>query len=289
LSAVTISERPGGTLPSRIPDRGQTAREGCGAMTSALENSGIDSRAGHPDDVVIGCHELHRRFGDGDTAVDALRSVNLAVTRGELVAIMGPSGSGKSTLMHLLAGLDRPTGGSVSIAGIDPAELKDTQLTKLRRAHVGFIFQSFNLLPTLSAEENVTLPLDLSGERVDQEWIDELMASVGLTERRRHRPAELSGGQQQRVAVARAIVHRPSVLFADEPTGNLDSQSGADVLELIRSAVDGYGQTTIMVTHDQRAAAVADRVVYLADGNVVGEIDQSAMDDVAAAIRGAVK
>ena len=198
---------------------------------------------------------------------------------------MGPSGSGKSTLMHLLAGLDRPTGGSVSIAGVDPASLKDTKLTKLRREHVGFVFQSFNLLPTLSAEENVTLPLDLAGESVDPAWVDELLATVGLADRRTHRPAELSGGQQQRVAVARAIVHRPSVLFADEPTGNLDSQSGADVLELIRSAVDGYGQTTIMVTHDQRAAAIADRVVYLADGNIVGEIDQSAMDDVGAALK----
>ncbi len=258
-------------------------------MTRLLEKKERNDGAAFEDDVVIGCRDLERRFGSGETAVDALRSVSLEVTRGELVAIMGPSGSGKSTLMHLLAGLDRPSGGTVSIAGVDPAHLKDTQLTKLRRAHVGFIFQSFNLLPTLSAEENVTLPLDLSGERVDRAWIDELLRSVGLEDRRKHRPAELSGGQQQRVAVARAIVHRPSVLFADEPTGNLDSQSGADVLELIRNAVDGYGQTTIMVTHDQRAAAIADRVVYLADGNIVGEIDQSAMDDVAAALEGATQ
>ena len=258
-------------------------------MTSQLERTAGDNADSFPDDVVIGCRDLARRFGSGETAVEALRSVSVEVTRSELVAIMGPSGSGKSTLMHLLAGLDRPSGGTVSIAGVDPAKLKDTQLTKLRRAHVGFIFQSFNLLPTLSAEENVTLPLDLSGERVDRAWIDELLRSVGLEDRRKHRPAELSGGQQQRVAVARAIVHRPSVLFADEPTGNLDSQSGADVLELIRNAVDGYGQTTIMVTHDQRAAAIADRVVYLADGNIVGEIDQSAMDHVAAALKGAVK
>ena len=258
-------------------------------MTSLLEQQQRSADDTPSVDVVIGCHDLRRTFGAGETAVEALRSVSLEIGRGELVAIMGPSGSGKSTLMHLLAGLDRPTSGVVSIAGVNPADLKDTQLTKLRRAHVGFIFQSFNLLPTLSAEENITLPLDLSGERIDQAWIDELLRSVGLEDRRKHRPAELSGGQQQRVAVARAIVHRPSVLFADEPTGNLDSQSGADVLELIRDAVDGYGQTTIMVTHDQRAAAIADRVVYLADGNIVGEIDQPAMDDVAAVLRGAAK
>jgi putative ABC transport system ATP-binding protein len=185
--------------------------------------------------------------------------------------------------MHLLAGLDRPTGGHVSIAGIDPATLSDTKLTKLRREHVGFVFQAFNLLPTLSAEENVTLPLEIAGSKVDRGWIDELLATVGLAERRRHRPAELSGGQQQRVAVARALVHRPSVLFADEPTGNLDSRSGAEVLELIRGAVDGYGQTTIMVTHDRRAAEIADRVLFIADGRVAGELD-GVDDDVTRAL-----
>ena len=225
---------------------------------------------------MIGCRDLTRRFGQGDTAVDALRSVSLDVADGELVAIMGPSGSGKSTLMHLLAGLDRPTSGTVSIAGVDPGALSDTRLTKHRRKHVGFVFQAFNLLPTLSAEENVTLPLDLADEKVDRAWVDELLTTVGLAERRKHRPGELSGGQQQRVAVARALVHRPSVLFADEPTGNLDSKSGAEVLELIRGAVDSYRQTTIMVTHDQRAAAIADRVLFLADGEVAGEIDTAA-------------
>jgi putative ABC transport system ATP-binding protein len=234
-------------------------------------------------DTVVGCEALARRFGAGDTAVDALRGVTLQVTRGELVAIMGPSGSGKSTLMHLLAGLDRPTGGRVSIAGVDPAALSDTKLTRLRREHVGFVFQAFHLLPTLSAEENVTLPLELAGGRVDRAWVDELLRTVGLDERRRHRPAELSGGQQQRVAVARALVHRPSVLFADEPTGNLDSRSGAEVLELIRGAVDGYGQTTIMVTHDRRAAEVADRVLFIADGRVAGELDRPG-DDVLGAL-----
>jgi len=233
---------------------------------------------------MIGCHDLARRFGHGDTAVEALRGVSVEVADGELVAIMGPSGSGKSTLMHLLAGLDRPTSGTVSIAGVDPSTLNDTKLTKHRRRHVGFVFQAFNLLPTLSAEENVTLPLDLAGEKVDRAWVDELMTTVGLAERRKHRPGELSGGQQQRVAVARALVHRPSVLFADEPTGNLDSKSGAEVLELIRGAVDSYGQTTIMVTHDQRAAAVADRVVFLADGEVAGEVDKSTQSAILEAL-----
>ncbi len=254
-------------------------------MTAMLEPPSTNGDAGS----AIGCDDLTRRFGSGETAVDALRGVTMQVDRGELVAIMGPSGSGKSTLMHLLAGLDQPTSGAVSIAGVDPAALKDTQLTKLRRAHVGFIFQSFNLLPTLSAEENVTLPLDLAGERVDQA-VDRRADRLGRPRRATQAPA---GRALRRPAAARrgrtGARARPSVLFADEPTGNLDSQSGADVLELIRTAVDRYGQTTIMVTHDQRAAAIADRVVYLADGNIVGEIDQSAMDDVAAALKGAAK
>jgi putative ABC transport system ATP-binding protein len=252
----------------------------------------VDNRpeedAMHEGETTIGCEALERRFGSGDTAVDALRGVTLSVARGELVAIMGPSGSGKSTLMHLLAGLDRPSGGHVLIAGVDPATLSDTKLTKLRREHVGFVFQSFNLLPTLSAEENVILPLELAGERIDRTWVEELLRTVGLDGRRRHRPAELSGGQQQRVAVARALVHRPSVLFADEPTGNLDSRSGDEVLELIRGAVDDYGQTTIMVTHDRRAAAIADRVLFIADGRVAGELDRPADDLLAGALAGAL-
>jgi len=248
--------------------------------TAPVEPSANGGTAG----PMIGCHDLARRFGHGDTAVEALRGVSVEVADGELVAIMGPSGSGKSTLMHLLAGLDRPTSGTVSIAGVDPSTLNDTKLTKHRRRHVGFVFQAFNLLPTLSAEENVTLPLDLAGEKVDRAWVDELMTTVGLAERRKHRPGELSGGQQQRVAVARALVHRPSVLFADEPTGNLDSKSGAEVLELIRGAVDSYGQTTIMVTHEQRAAAVADRVVFLADGEVAGEVDKSTQSAILEAL-----
>jgi putative ABC transport system ATP-binding protein len=215
---------------------------------------------------------LRRRFGDGDTAVDALRGVDIHVPRGEFVAVMGPSGSGKSTLMHLLAGLDTPSAGTVRIDGEDLAGLSDDRLAKLRRTRVGFIFQSFNLVPTLTAEENVLLPLQLAGERADTAWLELVLDRVGLDGRRGHRPAELSGGQQQRVAVARALVTGPAVLFADEPTGNLDTRSGADVLGLLRDAVDSGGQTIVMVTHDPRAAAIADRVVFLADGAVVREL-----------------
>ena len=215
---------------------------------------------------------LTRTYGDGDSAVHALRGVSLDLPAGQFTAVMGPSGSGKSTLMHLLAGLDTPSSGTVSVAGQDITNMKDRELTRLRRKHIGFVFQSFNLLPTLSAEENVVLPLAIAGKRPPQEEIDTLIARVGLTERRDHRPAELSGGQQQRVAIARALITRPTVLFADEPTGNLDSESGAGILRLLRDAVDIDGQTTLMVTHDPRAAAIADRVLYLADGRVVADI-----------------
>ena len=223
--------------------------------------------------AAVSAHDLHRRYGDGDAAVDALRGVTLDVPSGRFVAVMGPSGSGKSTLMHLLAGLDRPTSGSVAIGGLDLADLDDDALTKLRRDRVGFIFQSFNLVPTLSAEENVVLPERLAGRKADAAWVDSVLERVGLAERRTHRPAQLSGGQQQRVAVARALVSAPAVLFADEPTGNLDSASGAQVLNLMREAVDRDGQTIVMVTHDLRAAAIADEVVVLADGEIVRRLD----------------
>jgi len=213
-----------------------------------------------------------RTYGDGDSAVHALRGVSLDLPAGQFTAVMGPSGSGKSTLMHLLAGLDTPTAGTVTVAGQDITKMKDRELTRLRRKHIGFVFQSFNLLPTLSAEENVVLPLAIAGKRPPDEDVDALIARVGLTDRRDHRPAELSGGQQQRVAIARALITRPTVLFADEPTGNLDSESGAGILRLLRDAVDLDGQTTLMVTHDPRAAAIADRVLYLADGRVVADI-----------------
>ena len=234
------------------------------------------------DGIAVAGAGLVRRYGDGDTAVDALRGIDIEVPRGQFVAVMGPSGSGKSTLMHLLAGLDVPTEGTVYIDGEDLAGLSDDQLAKLRRTSVGFIFQSFNLVPTLTAEENVVLPLELAGERVDAAWLDLVLDRVGLAPRRSHKPSELSGGQQQRVAVARALVTGPSVLFADEPTGNLDSRSGADVLGLLRDAVDAEGQTIVMVTHDPRAAAFADRVVFLADGAVARELHDPSEERVIA-------
>jgi putative ABC transport system ATP-binding protein len=216
---------------------------------------------------------VSRRYGAGDSAVDALRGVTLEVPAGQFTAVMGPSGSGKSTLMHVLAGLDRPTGGRVEVAGRDITQMGDKELTLLRRRHIGFVFQAFNLLPVLTAEENVLLPLSIAGRRPDREWTDAVMAKVGLTDRRGHRPSELSGGQQQRVAIARALVTEPDVLFADEPTGNLDSTTGGGVLALLREAVDAHGQTTVMVTHDAHAAATADRVLFLADGLVVRDLD----------------
>jgi putative ABC transport system ATP-binding protein len=234
--------------------------------------------------VLVAARDLTRRYGEGDTAVDALRGASLAVEEGELVAVMGPSGSGKSTLMHILAGLDRPSSGEVWIDGTAVTKLGDSQLTKLRRRRIGFVFQFFNLLPMLTAEENIILPLELAGQKPERAWIDELIANVGLADRRRHRPSELSGGQQQRVAIARALVSKPSVVFADEPTGNLDSRTSAEILALLREAVSGYGQTTVMVTHEPQAAAIADRIFFLADGQIVLELGSSSAHEVLAAI-----
>ncbi|CAN5238516.1 hypothetical protein BH18ACT14_BH18ACT14_13370 [soil metagenome] len=222
--------------------------------------------------AVVSAKDVTRTYGEGDTAVDALRGVSLEVARGQLTAVMGPSGSGKSTLMHILAGLDRPTEGTVAIDGTDITTLGDTDLTKLRRRHIGFIFQFFNLLPMLTAEENILLPLELAGSKRDKQWTDGLIDKVGLDDRRKHRPSELSGGQQQRVAIARARVSRPTVMFADEPTGNLDSGTSADILRLLAESVQEFGQTTVMVTHDAHAAAIADRVLFLADGLIVKEL-----------------
>jgi putative ABC transport system ATP-binding protein len=216
-----------------------------------------------------------RRYGAGETTVHALRGVDLGIAQGQLTAVMGPSGSGKSTLMHILAGLDRPTEGSVTIGGQDITTLSDNDLTLLRREHIGFIFQFFNLLPMLTALENVVLPLSLAGVKPDKAWVDELVAKVGLTERLGHRPSELSGGQQQRVAIARALVSRPTIMFADEPTGNLDSRTSGEILTLLRGMVSDLGQTTVMVTHDAHAAAIADRVLFLADGEIVRDLGPS--------------
>ena len=220
-------------------------------------------------EAVVTARDVVRRYGSGDTAVDALRGVSLDIARGRLTAVMGPSGSGKSTLMHILAGLDQPTSGDVTVAGEDVTRMGDNELTKLRRHHIGFIFQFFNLLPMLTAAENIALPLKLAGGKPDPQWLEELVEKVGLGQRLTHRPSELSGGQQQRVAVARALVSRPSVMFADEPTGNLDSTTSGEIPTLLRNSVDTLGQTTVMVTHDAHAASFADRLLVLADGRIV--------------------
>jgi putative ABC transport system ATP-binding protein len=236
-------------------------------------------------EAIVTADAVTRRYGDGDTAVDALRGVTLELEQGRLTAIMGPSGSGKSTLMHILAGLDRPSSGSVVLDGVEITKLNDKKLTLLRRERIGFVFQFFNLLPTLTAEENVLLPLAIASDRVDREWLDELLETVGIADRRKHRPAELSGGQQQRVAVARALVSRPAVLFADEPTGNLDSATSKEVLRVLRRSVDELGQSIVMVTHDASAAAMADRILFIADGRIVKDVRETTAAEVIAAMQ----
>jgi putative ABC transport system ATP-binding protein len=223
---------------------------------------------------------LSKVYGAGQAAVRALNDVSVTFERGRFTAVMGPSGSGKSTLMHCMAGLDRPTSGTVQVGGQDIGRLDDAGLTRLRRDHIGFVFQYFNLVPTLTAAENITLPVDLAGRRADQEWVGSLTAQLGIADRLTHRPAELSGGQQQRVACARALINKPDLIFADEPTGNLDSNASADLLAFLKRSVREFGQSVVMVTHDPRAAAYADRVVFLADGGVVGELGQPTADSV---------
>jgi putative ABC transport system ATP-binding protein len=233
---------------------------------------------------VVNANDVTRRYGEGEAAVDALRGVSLDVSSGELVAVMGPSGSGKSTLMHLMAALDKPTSGTITIAGQDVGSLSDADVTKLRRRHIGFVFQFFNLLPMLTAEENIVLPLSIAGEKPDRAFLEGLLDRVGLADRRHHRPSELSGGQQQRVAIARALVSQPTVVFADEPTGNLDSKTGGEILELLRSSAEELGQTMMMVTHDAQAATIADRVLFLADGRIVEELQRSPAPEILAAM-----
>jgi putative ABC transport system ATP-binding protein len=236
------------------------------------------------DGIAVRAVGITRRYGEGEAAVNALCGVSLDVPHKHLTAVMGPSGSGKSTLMHILAGLDMPTSGSVTIAGTEITKLSDSELTRLRRKHVGFIFQFFNLLPMLTAEENIVLPLEVGGREVDKDWLEEITDKVGLTDRRKHRPAELSGGEQQRVAIARALVLRPTVMFADEPTGNLDSRTSGEILDLLAEMVETYGQTTVMVTHDARAASIADRILFLADGRIEREMSHAEPSAVLAAM-----
>src|SRR3954451_15961251 len=240
----------------------------------------LDGMTTTPASTIVATTDLHRRYGEGAAAVDALAGDDVEIHRGELTAIMGASGSGKSTLMHCMAGLDTPTRGTVTLDGVRLDELDDRRLTELRRDKVGFIFQAFNLLPVLTAEESLVLPLTIAGRKPDPDWLESLVQTVGLGDRRTHRPSELSGGQQQRVAVARALISKPAVVFADEPTGNLDSIASAEVLGLLRRAVDDYGQTVVMVTHDAVAAAYADRLLVLADGRLAHDGDAGAAEDV---------
>jgi putative ABC transport system ATP-binding protein len=237
---------------------------------------------GGPSTLEVAARAIDARkvYGAGDTTVEALAGVSVDFAAGQFAAIMGPSGSGKSTLMHCQAGLDELTSGSVWIEGINLTELREKDLTKLRRDRVGFVFQAFNLVPTLTAEENITLPLALAGKDPDQAWFDQVVSTVGLGDRLQHRPSELSGGQQQRVAVARALASKPAIIFADEPTGNLDSRSSSEILGFMRSAVTDYGQTIVMVTHDPVAASYADRVLILADGKIVNELADPSTEDV---------
>ena len=233
-----------------------------------------------PEPLLVSAADVVRVYGEGEAAVRALDGITVGFPAGRFTAIMGPSGSGKSTLMHILAGLDRPTSGSVVLDGVELVDLDDKRLTNLRRDKVGFVFQSFNLLPVLDARENIVLPMSIAGRKPDEEWLNRLIDSIGLRDRLDHRPAELSGGQQQRVACARALAARPEVIFADEPTGNLDSRSSAEILTFMRQVVDNFGQTIVMVTHDPTAAAYAHRVVFLTDGRIVDDLHDPTADSI---------
>jgi putative ABC transport system ATP-binding protein len=253
--------------------------------TSTDSNAARESRT--PDaEPIAKAIELSKVYGMGEAEVHALNGVTVDFTRGEMTAIMGPSGSGKSTLMHCMAALDRPTSGNVVIDGVEIAGLKDKALTQLRRDRLGFVFQAYNLVPTLTAKENITLPLDIAGRKVDQEWFDTVIDTVGLRDRLGHRPSELSGGQQQRVACARALVSRPAIVFADEPTGNLDSRASAEILTFLQDSVQNFGQSIVIVTHDPVAAGYADRVLFLSDGEIVDEMVAPTADSVLERMRG---
>jgi putative ABC transport system ATP-binding protein len=262
-------------MKTRVIQAGPPSEAGNGAATNPATTGlgGAVAELGTSSSTVLAAHGIARSYGQGASAVHALRGVSLELEREKMTAVMGPSGSGKSTLMHILAGLDHPTEGEVWIDGTNITDLDDDQLTKLRRSHIGFVFQFFNLLPMLSAEDNILLPQSIAGVKPDRTWMAELIGKVGLRDRLDHRPSEMSGGQQQRVAIARALASRPTIMFADEPTGNLDSTTSGEILELLRHSVDSYGQTTLMVTHDATAAAFADRVLFLADGLVVKDVD----------------
>lgn len=252
-------------------------------QTDVKERPGVRQRT---SGVILRAESVSKRYGVGEAGVVALDDVSVAFAPHQMTAIMGPSGSGKSTLMHCLAGLDSASAGRIMLGEDDLSSMSDRELTLLRRDRFGFVFQSFNLLPAFTAEQNILLPLELAGARPDREWVRMLVSTLGIHDRLRHRPSELSGGQQQRVAIARALVHRPDIVFCDEPTGSLDSRTGQEVLEFLRGSVDRLGQTVLMVTHDPKAAAVADRVVFLADGKIVGEDIEPTMDGVLEALRG---
>jgi putative ABC transport system ATP-binding protein len=261
-------------MKTRVIQTDPPSEAGNGAATNSATTGpgGAVAEVGTNRSIALTARAITRSYGEGASAVDALRGVSLELEREKMTAVMGPSGSGKSTLMHILAGLDHPTEGEIWIDGTNITELDDDQLTKLRRSHIGFVFQFFNLLPMLSAKDNILLPQSIAGVKPDPTWTAELIGKVGLRDRLDHRPSEMSGGQQQRVAIARALASRPTIMFADEPTGNLDSTTSGEILELLRHSVDSYGQTTLMVTHDATAAAVADRVLFLADGRVVKDV-----------------
>jgi putative ABC transport system ATP-binding protein len=279
---VACDTTPPAHVPGATPDNRLTAEPANVATVQQAELQDPNQNSG----AVVSAFGISRRYGEGDTAVTALRDVSVDIGRGKLTAVMGPSGSGKSTLMHILAGLDKPTEGTVQIDGNDITQLGDDALTRLRRDHVGFVFQFFNLLPMLDARENMLLPMAIAGREPDQQWLDTVIDETGLRDRLTHRPAELSGGQQQRVAIGRALISRPTVLFADEPTGNLDSKAGDEILQLLRRSVDSVGQTVVMVTHDPRAASIADRILFLSDGQIVKELGRSSEDQIVDAVKG---